>query len=611
MQIVDGQFDDASEDESENVHVTRLDQIYASPVPALQKINDVSKYTATNLPQPQQPSQPLQEPNQATVINDEKVDEQDEYEPESDEEYGTIEDHLLHGGGACTTSTNSYHNLSISSAKLNLSHSVSNVVSKMQRLEISKSVKHTGRDDRATVEQCLDPRTRLILFKLLNSGFLEKIDGCLSTGKEANVYYARGSGEDKSGVGGVEGSMEYAIKIFKTSILVFKDRDRYISGEYRYRKGYCKSNPRKMIKIWAEKEMRNYKRIYEANIPCPRPIMVKSNILLMTFLGKDGWPSPRLRDVTLPPKRQREAYIQCLRIMRHMFHRCKLVHGDLSEYNLLWHDNRVYVIDVSQSVEHDHPSALDFLRADCRNVNDFFRKNGDLPVMSTRQLFEFVTDVSIGVEEWEEDEALDRIMESVEETTMRLSSVSGVDRSKEEQKEMVNDSVFMNSFIPRSLNQVAEQDLERVRDGHVEDTYAKAIGALTPAIHVEENDSHPPQPLGEGSGMASLKRKDSNDDDVRQVQFKHDEDEMKENDDHFDGETDDEDDENYDEDGNYIKVPMTPEQVKAAKEAKRASNKLNKKAVKEAQAEKRLTKIKKKDKKRAINKCKAGNKNRK
>jgi len=372
-----------------------------------------------------------------------------------------------------------------------------------------------------------------------------------------------------------------------------------------------KSNPRKMIKIWAEKEMRNYKRIYEANIPCPRPIMVKSNILLMQFLGKDGWPSPRLRDVTLPPKRQREAYIQCLRIMRHMFHRCKLVHGDLSEYNLLWHDNRVYVIDVSQSVEHDHPSALDFLRADCRNVNDFFRKNGDLPVMSTRQLFEFVTDVSIGVEEWEEDEALDRIMESVEETTMRLSSASGVDRSKEEQKEMVNDSVFMNSFIPRSLNQVAEQDLERVRDGHVEDTYAKAIGALTPAIHVEENDSHPPQPLGEGSGMASLKRKDSNDDDVRQVQFKHDEDEMKENDDHFDGETDDEDDENYDEDGNYIKVPMTPEQVKAAKEAKRASNKLNKKAVKEAQAEKRLTKIKKKDKKRAINKCKAGNKNRK
>ena len=37
----------------------------------------------------------------------------------------------------------------------------------------------------------MDPRTRLMLFKLLNSGFIEVIDGCLSTGKEANVYYAK------------------------------------------------------------------------------------------------------------------------------------------------------------------------------------------------------------------------------------------------------------------------------------------------------------------------------------------------------------------------------------------------------------------------------------
>lgn len=38
----------------------------------------------------------------------------------------------------------------------------------------------------------MDPRTRMILFKLLNQGFFRQIDGCLSTGKEANVYYAVG-----------------------------------------------------------------------------------------------------------------------------------------------------------------------------------------------------------------------------------------------------------------------------------------------------------------------------------------------------------------------------------------------------------------------------------
>ena len=152
---------------------------------------------------------------------------------------------------------------SISSDRINLdskkmSHAVSNAVTKMQHLESSKRKSHTGRDDRATSEQCLDPRTRLILFRMLSNGFLELIDGCLSTGKEANVYYAK-AGRIKSGVvrGDCEsvdsGSFsnatfapllapdvtEYAIKIYKTSILVFKDRDKYVSGEHRWRKGYC------------------------------------------------------------------------------------------------------------------------------------------------------------------------------------------------------------------------------------------------------------------------------------------------------------------------------------------------------------------------------------
>lgn len=87
--------------------------------------------------------------------------------------------------------------------------------------------------------------------KLLNKKVIKEINGCLSTGKEANVYHAYS----------FDGTEEYAIKIYKTSILVFKDRDKYVEGEFRFRNGHCKSNPRKMIKLWAEKEMRNLKRI--------------------------------------------------------------------------------------------------------------------------------------------------------------------------------------------------------------------------------------------------------------------------------------------------------------------------------------------------------------
>lgn len=100
----------------------------------------------------------------------------------------------------------------------------------------------------------------------------------LSTGKEANVYHAT-----------TEDHQHRAIKVYKTSILVFKDRDRYVTGEYRFRHGYNKRNPRKMVKLWAEKEMRNLKRVYNAGIPCPDPIQLRMHgfYLLSTLLFID------------------------------------------------------------------------------------------------------------------------------------------------------------------------------------------------------------------------------------------------------------------------------------------------------------------------------------
>ncbi|CAN0384898.1 unnamed protein product, partial [Hapterophycus canaliculatus] len=69
----------------------------------------------------------------------------------------------------------------------------------------------------------------------------------------------------------------------------------------------------------------------------------------MDFLGKGGWPAPRLRDVQLGPKKMKQdAYIQCVIGMRNMYQKCRLVHGDLSEYNLLYMEGLLIFIDVSQ-----------------------------------------------------------------------------------------------------------------------------------------------------------------------------------------------------------------------------------------------------------------------
>jgi RIO-like serine/threonine protein kinase len=98
-----------------------------------------------------------------------------------------------------------------------------------------------------------------------------------------------------------------------------------------------------------------------------------------------------MQDAGLPQTLLREVYLDLIHILWRLYRVCKLVHGDLSEYNLLYHERQVIVIDVSQSVDLDHPKALDFLREDCKHVNDFFRKAG-MPTLTLRELFDFITD---------------------------------------------------------------------------------------------------------------------------------------------------------------------------------------------------------------------------
>jgi len=379
--------------------------------------------------------------------------------------------------------------------KVNLSSRIENDITRSEKKGDKRNATQ-DRSDRATSEQVLDPRTRLILFKLLNSGYLSEIDGCLSTGKEANVYYARGK----------EGQ-EYAVKIFKTSILVFKDRDIYVSGEYRFRNGYCKSNPRKMVKTWAEKEMRNLKRLTSAGIPCPEPHLLKSHVLVMDFLGEDGWCAERLKEADLSVEQTVECYMSICIDVRRMYHECSLVHGDLSEYNLLWHQGRAKIIDVSQSVEHAHPYASDFLRKDISNVTDFFRKKG-MNVLSNYALFQFVTTKDLqmpsggkGAKGGASNEKavynadavfmrnvlaellirseLRSEQEEAEEAAMELppAELAELHRGEKENAAMTEDNIFLQSYIPTSLNDLANPHAEmvRLRAGGREKGYVAAV----------------------------------------------------------------------------------------------------------------------------------------
>lgn len=338
-----------------------------------------------------------------------------------------------------------------------MSNSVTTAIRNSVREMAIGRTRTTEKADRATVEQAIDPRTRMVLFKMLNRGVFHDINGCISTGKEANVYHAtKAHGE------------ELAIKIYKTSILVFKDRDRYVQGDYRFRHGYCKHNPRKMVKTWAEKEMRNLLRLKAAGIRCPTPYLLRLHVLVMEFIGKAGWAAPRLKDAALSEVKLRESYVEMIMTMRALYQKCKLVHGDLSEYNILYFEGHLYIIDVSQSVDLDHPHALDFLREDCLHVSDFFKKHG-VAVMTVRELFDFIVDASIT------DESVDGYLEKVQQKILeRGNIVSGEDE--------IAESVFVQSFIPRRLTEVRnyERDIDRLKsDKDTEGIYYQTITGLS------------------------------------------------------------------------------------------------------------------------------------
>ncbi|KAL8731568.1 MAG: hypothetical protein Q9181_004254 [Wetmoreana brouardii] len=314
------------------------------------------------------------------------------------------------------------------------------------------------KSDRATSEQVLDPRTRMILLQVINRDIVSEVNGCVSTGKEANVYHALSIPQEDESERAVA-PLHRAIKVYKTSILVFKDRDKYVTGEYRFRQGYSKSNNRAMVKIWAEKEMRNLKRIYAAGIPCPEPVHLRLHVLVMGFLGdRKGTPAPRLKDVEFSgsdaEERWMQHYFQLVGYMRILYQSCHLVHADLSEYNVLYHKNKLWLIDVSQSVEHDHPRSLEFLRMDIKNVTDFFRRKG-ADTLSEKTVFNFVT----AAQGSQDRDAMVGVLRKLYDERQ--------DEDEPENAAEVDTEVFRNQYIPQTLEEVydVERDVDQIGKG--------------------------------------------------------------------------------------------------------------------------------------------------
>jgi len=219
--------------------------------------------------------------------------------------------------------------------------------------------------DRLKVEEnVFDVPTLKVLYTLSNKGIIKALGGSISTGKEANVFYAEGE------------ERELAIKIYRMASSTFKAMDAYIMKDPRFTN--IRNNRRDIIFAWTRKEFQNLTRAKSAGIRVPEPLVAEKNILIMEFMGEDKVPYPLLKNTHLENEEAELVYDRIVEYMRLLHKEANLVHADLSEYNILIDpaDKTPVFIDMGQSVTLEHPNAREFLYRDVQNILRFFSRYG-------------------------------------------------------------------------------------------------------------------------------------------------------------------------------------------------------------------------------------------
>ncbi|MCD6414233.1 MAG: serine protein kinase RIO [Candidatus Diapherotrites archaeon] len=209
------------------------------------------------------------------------------------------------------------------------------------------------------------------IWKLIRKGEMDGLEHIISTGKEADVYRALLEGNPR------------ACKIYRYETTSFRNMWEYIEGDRRFTE--LTRSRRKLITIWCRKEFRNLQTAFNAGCSVPEPFAVLNNVLVMEFIGGDD-AAPSLRLAKLPD--YEKALQEIIEDIKRL-HRAGIVHADLSEYNILVWKNKLWMIDMGQSVPTSHPKATEFLRRDVSNICRYFKKIG--VKTDEKDIFDYIT----------------------------------------------------------------------------------------------------------------------------------------------------------------------------------------------------------------------------
>lgn len=209
------------------------------------------------------------------------------------------------------------------------------------------------------VENVLDDDTMDALLKAADRGLIDRMYGIIESGKESAILLADTS----------EGLA--AVKIYMKRAGAFREMHQYLRGDKRFRN--VKKDRKAVVDAWAKKEFKNLKKASNI-VGCPEVYGLQENVLVMEFIGEEFSPYPKLKEVNI--ENPESALDQTLDRIKELWEKEDLVHGDLSEYNILVETDELVWIDFSQGVHESHPEALQLLKRDVENVLNFFSSQG-------------------------------------------------------------------------------------------------------------------------------------------------------------------------------------------------------------------------------------------
>jgi len=223
---------------------------------------------------------------------------------------------------------------------------------------------------------------------LITDSFEDRDAGVLKSGKEAEVFLVERVGDDGSShllahkrfrprypkkgeleaLGFSKGTIYRADAVYQAG-WGLKPRER------RALEQGSKFGHELAANMWPYIEKSTLERAWHAGASVPYPVEQTEDGILMEYIGNREGAAPRLATAGLSHEQAREARDQLLANLRVLSGE-RIVHGDLSTYNMLWWQERLVIIDFPQAVDaFSNPAAPDLLHRDLRNVQEWFERH--------------------------------------------------------------------------------------------------------------------------------------------------------------------------------------------------------------------------------------------